>query len=160
MVYKGVDTTTGLPVAIKKIRLLESSTSEGVPRAVVREVGLLKELSASPYIVSLLSVIGYRGRLMLVFEFLDYDLKAYMDSRTDPSAGILLPGPDALSLSSQLLQGVAHCHARRVIHRDLKPHNILVSDRGKVKIADFGLARLTSLPNRAYTREVVTLWYR
>ncbi len=60
----------------------------------------------------------------------------------------------------QLLEGIAYCHKHRVLHRDLKPQNLLICTSGCVKLADFGLARAFSLPLRAYTHEVVTLWYR
>ena len=61
----------------------------------------------------------------------------------------------------QILAGLCHCHGRRVLHRDLKPHNILVSaDAEEVKLADFGLARAFHVPTPEYTREVVTQWYR
>lgn len=60
----------------------------------------------------------------------------------------------------QLLEGIAYCHAHRVLHRDLKPQNLLVDSEGRIKIADFGLARAFGIPVRAYTHEVVTLWYR
>ena len=61
----------------------------------------------------------------------------------------------------QLLEGQSAIHARRVIHRDLKPQNLLLSKDGSVlKIADFGLSRKLSLPKRPYTVEVCTLWYR
>jgi serine/threonine protein kinase len=46
------------------------------------------------------------------------------------------------------------CHTRRTLHRDLKPQNLLIDDRGVIKLADFGLARAFGLPIRAYTHEV------
>ena len=64
------------------------------------------------------------------------------------------------SYMHQLLSGIAYCHAHRVLHRDLKPQNLLIDNRGTIKLADFGLARAFSLPVRTYTHEVVTLWYR
>ena len=60
----------------------------------------------------------------------------------------------------QLFSGIAYCHARRVLHRDVKPQNILLDRSGNIKLADFGLARAFSVPLRSYTHEVITLWYR
>lgn len=60
----------------------------------------------------------------------------------------------------QLLTGVAYCHYHRVLHRDLKPPNLLINREGQLKLADFGLARAFGIPVRSYTHEVVTLWYR
>ena len=60
----------------------------------------------------------------------------------------------------QILQGIVFCHSRRVLHRDLKPQNLLIDDKGTIKLADFDLARAFGIPIRVYTHEVVTLWYR
>jgi serine/threonine protein kinase len=60
----------------------------------------------------------------------------------------------------QILSGVHACHCNRIMHRDLKPQNILVGQDGLLKIADFGLARAFSVPLRPLTQEVVTIWYR
>ena len=60
----------------------------------------------------------------------------------------------------QILRGLHHCHAHLVLHRDLKPQNVLISRSGAVKLADFGLARAFTMPLRAYSHEVVTIWYR
>lgn len=60
----------------------------------------------------------------------------------------------------QLLDGIRFLHSRRILHRDLKPQNLLLNEHGVLKIADFGLARTFGIPLRAFTHEVVTLWYR
>lgn len=58
------------------------------------------------------------------------------------------------------MRGVHAIHCNRIMHRDLKPQNILLSDDRVIKIADFGLARAFSVPLRPYSHEVVTMWYR
>ena len=60
----------------------------------------------------------------------------------------------------QILQATAYCHAHRVMHRDLKPQNLLIDKDNNVQLAVFGLARAFGLPVKTYTHEVVTLWYR
>lgn len=60
----------------------------------------------------------------------------------------------------QLVSGIAFCHGRRILHRDLKPQNLLIDKEGMLKLADFGLARAIGIPVRTYTHEIVTLWYR
>lgn len=64
------------------------------------------------------------------------------------------------SYTYQILEGTVFCHSRRVLHRDLKPQNLLIDQKGAIKLADFGLGRAFGIPVRAYTHEVVTLWYR
>ncbi|XP_017919261.1 PREDICTED: cyclin-dependent kinase 3 isoform X2 [Capra hircus] len=129
--------------------------TEGVPSTAIREISLLKELK-HPNIVRLLDVVHSEKKLYLVFEFLSQDLKKYMDST--PASE--LPLHRVKSYLFQLLQGVSFCHSHRVIHRDLKPQNLLINELGAIKLADFGLARAFGVPLRTYTHEVVTLWYR
>eukprot|EP01136_Pigoraptor_vietnamica_P032036 Opistho-1_new@93382 len=155
VVYKAKDKTTGEYVALKKIRL--EVEDEGVPSTAIREISLLKELR-NPNVVGLLDVIHQEDKLYLVFEFLDHDLKGYMDLTKKRSGGM-----DRMLIKSylyQLCRGMAFCHSRRVLHRDLKPQNLLIDRHGFIKLADFGLARAFSIPLRNYTHEVVTLWYR
>jgi len=145
-------------VALKKIKL--EAEDEGVPSTAIREISLLKELS-HPNVVRLLEVVHSENKLYLVFEFLDMDLKKRMDlakSKENPTGK--LPHDVVQSYLFQLLAGVAFCHSHRVLHRDLKPQNLLISRDGAMKLADFGLARAFGIPIRTYTHEVVTLWYR
>lgn len=174
VVYKARDLqNSGRIVALKKIRL--EAEDEGVPSTAIREISLLKEMK-DPNIVRLLNIVHADGhKLYLVFEFLDLDLKKYMEALpvSDGGRGKTLPegsGPELGRLGlgdamvkkfmSQLCEGVRYCHAHRVLHRDLKPQNLLIDREGNLKLADFGLARAFGVPLRAYTHEVVTLWYR
>ncbi|KAJ9124336.1 hypothetical protein QFC22_001136 [Naganishia vaughanmartiniae] len=85
------------------------------------------------------------------------DLKKYMD--TTGEKGALHP-EIVRSFMYQLLKGIAYCHDNRVLHRDLKPQNLLINKRGELKIGDFGLARAFGVPVNTFSNEVVTLWYR
>ncbi|CAM9339420.1 cyclin-dependent kinase 2-like isoform X1 [Lethenteron reissneri] len=153
VVYKARNKLTGEAVALKKIRL--DTETEGVPSTAIREISLLRELN-HPNIVRLLTIIHSEKKLYLVFELLDQDLKKFMDNAT-PSG---IPLPLVKSYLYQLLQGIAFCHSHRILHRDLKPQNLLINAEGAIKLADFGLARAFGVPQRTYTHEVVTLWYR
>jgi len=152
IVYKAKNRETGEIVALKRIRL--DSEDEGVPCTAIREISLLKELK-HPNIVRLYDVIHTERKLTLVFEYLDQDLKKYLDD-----CGGDIPTATMKSFLWQLLRGIEFCHEHRVLHRDLKPQNLLINRRGELKLADFGLARGFGIPVRSYSHEVVTLWYR
>ncbi|KAK3551461.1 hypothetical protein QTP70_017419, partial [Hemibagrus guttatus] len=125
-----------------------------VPSSALREICLLKELKHKN-IVRLHDVLHSDKKLTLVFEYCDQDLKKYFDSCNgdlDPEI--------VKSFMYQLLKGLAFCHSRNVLHRDLKPQNLLINRNGELKLADFGLARAFGIPVRCYSAEVVTLWYR
>lgn len=154
VVYKGRHRKSNRLVALKKIRL--EAEEEGVPSTAIREISLLKELTF-PNIVTLEDVLMQEHKLYLVFEFLSMDLKKYLD--TLPS-GRLMDPMLVKSYLHQIVEGILFCHMRRVLHRDLKPQNLLINDSGVIKLADFGLARAFGIPVRVYTHEVVTLWYR
>lgn len=151
-VYKAKHSQTGKFVAMKKMKL--DSEEEGVPSTAIREIALLRELSHEN-VVKLLDVFCSTNKLILVFEFLDNDLKKYMKS-----LGCQLEPKTIKLLASQLCSGVEFCHSNRVLHRDLKPQNLLIDSKLRLKIADFGLARAYSVPVPKYTHEVVTVWYR
>jgi cyclin-dependent kinase len=152
---------------LKRIRL--DDEDEGVPCTAIREIALLKELK-HPHIVKLVDVLHTEKKLTLIFEYLDSDLKKYIDSLSSPQLEVNL----AKGLMFQLLKGIEFCHEHRVLHRDLKPQNLLLNYRVvnllspgtgpqctmELKLADFGLARAFGIPVRSYSSEVVTLWYR
>eukprot|EP00053_Salpingoeca_punica_P024621 m.13959 g.13959 ORF g.13959 m.13959 type:complete len:320 (-) comp7008_c1_seq1:183-1142(-) len=153
VVYKALDRETNQLVALKRIRL--QSEDEGVPCTAIREISLLKELH-HPNIVRLYDVLHSERKLTLVFEFCDQDLEKYLETRRGQP-------PELQTVKSflyQLLNGVAFCHDHRILHRDLKPQNLLINKRNALKLADFGLARAFGIPVRQYSHEVVTLWYR
>ncbi len=161
-VYKAQDVRReGYFVALKEIRI-PTTAEEGMPMSTVREIALLKKLENYEHenIVRLLDVCPgahtqQENRLWLVFEHVDQDLANYLQHC--PSPGL---GPEKIrDLTRQIIEGVDFLHINRVVHRDLKPQNILISNTGKIKLADFGLARVYSF-QMALTSVVVTLYYR
>ncbi|KAH9475262.1 Cyclin-dependent kinase catalytic subunit [Psilocybe cubensis] len=155
VVYKAKDTSNGSVVALKKIRL--EAEDEGVPSTAIREISLLKELK-DENIVRLLDIVHADQKLYLVFEFLDVDLKRYIETGNQNRTPISLQ--IVKKFTHQLNSGLLYCHSHRILHRDLKPQNLLIDARDNLKLADFGLARAFGIPMRTYTHEVVTLWYR
>ncbi|PWA20011.1 hypothetical protein CCH79_00016054 [Gambusia affinis] len=150
-VFKGRSKLTDNLVALKEIRL---EHEEGAPCTAIREVSLLKDLKHAN-IVTLHDIVHTDKSLTLVFEYLDKDLKQYMDD-----CGNIMSMHNVKIFLFQILRGLSYCHQRKVLHRDLKPQNLLINERGELKLADFGLARAKSVPTKTYSNEVVTLWYR
>ncbi|ETW87697.1 hypothetical protein HETIRDRAFT_378853, partial [Heterobasidion irregulare TC 32-1] len=152
-VYKGRSRTTNEIVALKEIHL---DAEEGTPSTAIREISLMKELK-HVNIVRLHDVIHTETKLVLIFEYCERDLKKYMDANGDRGA---LDPVTVRSFMYQLLMGTAFCHENRVLHRDLKPQNLLINRKGELKLGDFGLARAFGVPVNTFSNEVVTLWYR
>ncbi|KAG8093037.1 hypothetical protein GUJ93_ZPchr0012g21072 [Zizania palustris] len=160
-VFRARNLETGRLVALKKVRF-DSLEPESV-RFMAREILILRRLR-HPNVVGLDGLITSRSssNIYLVFEYMDHDL-AGLTSATDLS----FSEPQIKCYMRQLLLGLEHCHARGVMHRDIKCANLLVSNAGELKVADFGLANLFTPSSSAtgagaapLTSRVVTLWYR
>lgn len=87
--------------------------------------------------------------------FCEQDLASLLDNMQTPFSEAQVK-----CIMTQVFRGLQYLHGRFVVHRDLKVSNLLMTDKGRVKIADFGLARLFGVPVRPMTPKVVTLWYR
>uniref|UniRef100_A0A672J7V1 cyclin-dependent kinase n=1 Tax=Salarias fasciatus TaxID=181472 RepID=A0A672J7V1_SALFA len=129
-VFKGRSKLTDNLVALKEIRL---EHEEGAPCTAIREVSLLKDLKHAN-IVTLHDIVHTDKSLTLVFEYLDKDLKQYMDD-----CGNIMSMHNVKVFLFQILRGLSYCHKRKVLHRDLKPQNLLINEKGELKLADFVL---------------------
>jgi len=154
-VYKARDTTNDNIVAIKKIKLgTRADAKDGINRTALREIKLLQEIS-HPNIIGLMDVIGHKSNISLVFDFMDTDLEILIRD-----TNIIFSASHVKNITIQMLKGLEYLHDHWILHRDLKPNNLLLNEEGVVKLADFGLARFFGSPNRIYTNQVVTRWYR
>ncbi|XP_065175215.1 cyclin-dependent kinase 7-like isoform X1 [Sycon ciliatum] len=155
-VYQAEDLhNPGTLVAIKKIKVGQKEDArDGINRTALREIKLLQELKHSN-VIGLLDVFGQRSNISLVFDFMDTDLEVIIRDLS-----IMLTIGHIKSYLIMTLKGLEYLHQNWVLHRDMKPNNLLLNSNGVLKITDFGLAKAYGSPNRVYTHHVVTRWYR
>ncbi|EGI57781.1 PREDICTED: cyclin-dependent kinase 4-like [Acromyrmex echinatior] len=176
-VYKATDKNSGQTVALKRVRI--PLTEDGLPTSTVREIAALKSLEQyeHPHIVRLLDICQGGDYLdvssgdgtferpehditfWLVFEHVERDLASYIANYRNSSPRSSIPPYLVRQMLKEILCGVEFLHSHRIIHRDLKPQNLLVTREGRIKIADFGLAKTYGFEMRL-TSVVVTQWYR
>ncbi|KAI9729712.1 MAG: hypothetical protein M1834_006663 [Cirrosporium novae-zelandiae] len=153
-VSRARETATGEIVALKKLKM--EPANDGFPVTGLREIQTLMQCR-HPNIVNLREVV--RGDklddVFLVMDFLEHDLKTLQEDMSEP----FLPS-EVKTLLLQLVSAIDYLHDNWILHRDLKTSNILMNNRGQIKIADFGMARYYGDPPPKLTQLVVTLWYR
>ena len=141
-------------VAVKRMKHTASG-DEGVSVTALREARILHQLR-HPRVMSLLDVRLANDHVYLVAEYLPRSLRQVLD------AGLMCARAIACA-SADLFEALAFCHAHHVMHRDVKPDNLLFDHANRLKLADFGLAREALGGDggaEAYTPQMVTLWYR
>ncbi|PIA33665.1 hypothetical protein AQUCO_04000022v1 [Aquilegia coerulea] len=154
VVYRAKDKKTGEIVALKKVKM--EKEREGFPLTSLREINILLSFH-HPSIVDVKEVVvgSNLDSIFMVMEYMEHDLKGLMESMKQPFSQ-----SEVKCLMLQLLEGVKYLHDNWVLHRDLKTSNLLLNNRGELKICDFGLSRQYGSPLKPYTHLVVTLWYR
>ena len=152
-VFKAIHIYTKDKVALKKIRM--EGERDGFPITAVREIRLLQHLRHK-HVVALQEVMVEKNECFMVFEYLSHDLTGLINHPT-----FQLTGAHRKHLAQQMFDGLDFMHQRGVLHRDIKAANILISNTGQLKFADFGLARFyTKSRQLDYTNRVITIWYR
>jgi CTD kinase subunit alpha len=152
-VFKAIHVYTKKLVALKKIRM--EGERDGFPVTAVREIKLLQSLKHDN-VVTLQEVMVEKNDCFMVFEYLSHDLTGLLNHPT-----FKLDPAHKKHLAKQLFEGLDYLHRRGVLHRDIKAANILVSNEGQLKLADFGLARFYAKRRQLdYTNRVITIWYR
>jgi len=155
-VYKARDKETGVIVAVKKIKFGNRvEAADGINRTALREIKLLQEIKHI-HIIGLVDVFGHGSNISLVYDFMDTDLEEVIRDREN----IVLTPSHIKSYMIMILEGMEYLHANWILHRDLKPNNLLIDEKGILKIGDFGLAKFYGSPTREMTHQVVTRWYR
>ncbi|KAI0194614.1 Pkinase-domain-containing protein [Astrocystis sublimbata] len=152
-VFKGRHAYTQKLVALKRIRM--EGERDGFPVTAMREIKLLQSFKHAN-IVDLHEVMIEKNECYMVFEYLSHDLTGLLNHPT-----YKIDAAQKKHLALQMFEGLDYLHKRGVLHRDIKAANILVSNDGILKLADFGLARFYAKRHQLdYTNRVITIWYR
>ncbi|CAL5400742.1 unnamed protein product [Camellia sinensis] len=158
VVNKGLLLETKQTVAIKTVYASEDLHSS-VPSTIMQEISLLKEMEHANIVKTLvnrlLEAIPITDKEdYMIFEYLDYDLEKFMKKFPKKSKN----KQRIKNFLRQILSGLAYCHELKIMHRDLRPDNLLVDHEGSVvKIADFGLARKFGSPLGEYCPEMIRI---
>ncbi|XP_037782370.1 cyclin-dependent kinase 10-like [Penaeus monodon] len=154
VVYRARDTKTNEIVALKKMRM--EKEKDGMPISGLREIMLLQSCN-HPNTVCLKEVVVGRSleSIFLVMEYCEQDLASLLDNMQIP-----FMEAQVKCIMIQVFKGLAYLHCKEIVHRDVKVSNLLLTNQGTIKIADFGLARELGYPMSPMTPQVVTLWYR
>lgn len=154
-VSRAREVTTGEVIALKKVKM-EYTNEEGFPITALREISILQR-ARHTNIVDLKEILSGDDpqECILVMEFLEHDLKTLQEDMSEP-----FMASEVKTLLRQLISAVDFLHDNYIMHRDLKTSNILLNNRGHLKLADFGMARVIPPPSAPLTQLVVTLWYR
>lgn len=157
VVYRARDMSSKEVVALKRVKLTRESCGEGFPITALRETNVLLALRHQ-HIVSVHEMVVGRDhdKVFMVMDYYDHDIKTCIAKHEGA-----FPQSVVKTFCKQLVSAIDHMHKHWFIHRDIKTSNLLYSsDRGKLAVCDFGLARRYGDPVGEYTRNVVTLWYR
>lgn len=154
-VSRARDISTGQVVALKKVKM-DYQQQDGFPITALREITILQRARHNN-VVALHEVLSGSdpSEVVLVMEFLEHDLKTLQEDMQEPFLA-----SEVKTLLRQLTSAISFLHSNHILHRDLKTSNILLSNHGHLKIADFGMARYIPPPDARLTQLVVTLWYR
>lgn len=151
VVYRATRKIDNSIVALKIFKI--ENLDDGVPSTLLREISILKSLNHIN-VVQLIDVMTSSIPIFLAYEFVETDLRRLLIRKGPLKPNIVK------SYAFQLFSGIDFLHSHRIIHRDVKPDNILLSRSGLLKLCDFGMARYFSVPMRPYTKGVVTIWYK
>lgn len=151
-VYLGEDVTEGREVAIKVLYPQFSEDVSYVQRF-LREAKLASAMS-DKHVVRILDYGASRDTHYLVMEYILGENLSEVVKKRGP-----LPWEEAIELLDQLAAGLEHAHALGVIHRDIKPHNMMLTPEGVLKILDFGIARGRALPSLTQSGFVGSPYY-
>ena len=127
---------------------------EGISALVLREISLLSEID-HPNVIPLVDIAHSETAVTMIFEFVERDLSHLLEVLTSHLDALSVKG-----LTFQMVRGCAYIHEKNILHRDIKPQNLLVNNKGVLKITDFGLARAAGVRTSSHSTDVVTLWYR
>ena len=163
VIYRAWDRQLQRVVALKRL-LPHNEAQDGFPLTSLREVSTLRLLRGHANVVTFLDVAvgARRDAVFLSLEFAEHgDLGTLLDDRSlRKGRKRLFDTSQTKCLARQLLLALRHCHERYVCHRDVKVANLLYTAEGRLKLCDFGLARIIPSIDRQLTQNVVTLWYR